>query len=136
MLVSETRIVVRYSETDQMGSAHHAQFFNWIDTARADYFKCLGFRYKEIEAAGIVCPVVHVEAKYHWPAYYDDEVILKTRLAAFTRVKLDFRIDVFGPEDRKLVTARTVLGVLDREKRRPKVIPENIQLKFKEAMEN
>lgn len=41
-MISESKIIVRYQETDQMGIAHHSVYPVWFEVARTDFIKKLG----------------------------------------------------------------------------------------------
>ena len=48
-VVNETRIRVRYAETDQMGVVYHANHFIWFEVGRVEFLRQLGFSYKDME---------------------------------------------------------------------------------------
>ena len=49
---------VQYYETDKMGVTHHSNYIRFMEEARVDFFKNIGFDYFEFEKTGIVSPVV------------------------------------------------------------------------------
>jgi len=49
MNVFETKIRVRYAETDAMGVVHHSRYFVWLELARVEWLKSLGINYKDME---------------------------------------------------------------------------------------
>src|SRR5580658_8711411 len=77
----ETRLRVRYAETDQMGVVYHANYLVWMEVGRVEYYRASGARYRDLETeAGILLAVVEVNCRYYSPARYDDEVIVRTRI--------------------------------------------------------
>ena len=54
-MISESKIIVRYQETDQMGIAHHSVYPVWFEVARTDFIKKLGITYSEIEIGRASC---------------------------------------------------------------------------------
>ena len=79
--VNETRIRVRYAETDQMGVVYHANHFIWFEVGRVELMRQLGFSYKEMEARdGCFIAVVDARCRYKAPVHYDDEVVVRTYL--------------------------------------------------------
>ena len=50
----------QYHETDQMGIIHHSNYVKWMEEARIDFMKELGFGDGEVEKRGIVSPVAGV----------------------------------------------------------------------------
>ena len=63
----------QYHETDQMGIIHHSNYVKWMEEARIDFMKELGFGYGEVEKRGIVSPVAGVSVSYKKPVLFDDD---------------------------------------------------------------
>jgi len=118
MYKSETTVRVRYGETDKMGVVYHANFIPYFELGRTDALRSMGLSYKQFEASGIIMPVIEVGIKYHKPAYYDDELIIITKITQMPSVKMHFEFEVYR-EDLLLVTGKVSLANLDAETRRP-----------------
>jgi len=79
--VNETRLRVRYAETDQMGVVYHSNHFVWFEIGRVELLRQLGFSYREMESVDqCYIAVVDARCRYRAPARYDDEVIVRTHL--------------------------------------------------------
>jgi|SRR5580700_7794119 acyl-CoA thioester hydrolase len=91
---SETRVRVRYAETDQMGVVYHSNYLIWFEVGRVEFIRQLGLNYKQMEEEGCGIAVVDVHARFKTPARYDDELIIETRLLAARGavVKFGYRI--------------------------------------------
>jgi acyl-CoA thioester hydrolase len=75
----ETRLRVRYAETDQMGVVYYANHYIWMEVARVELCKASGFNYRDIERQdGIFMAVAESNCRYHAPARFDDEIVVKT----------------------------------------------------------
>jgi len=92
--VSETRLRVRYAETDAMGVAHHSCYVVWFEAGRSDYMRQLGSSYAEFEARGYSLPVTELDARFVRPAHYDEMVVVRTRLQSLRSRKLTFEYQV------------------------------------------
>src|ERR1041385_5411773 len=76
-----TRIRVRYAETDQMGVAHHKNYFVWMEVARVELCEDLGFHYRDMENNhGVMLAVAESKCRYAGSARFDDEVTVETRI--------------------------------------------------------
>lgn len=64
MQVFETKVQVRYAETDQMGVVYHANYLIWFELGRSALLDSVGLDYAELERAGFVSPVLNVEASF------------------------------------------------------------------------
>jgi acyl-CoA thioester hydrolase len=99
MPASQTRIRVRYAETDQMGVVYYANFFIWFEVGRVELLRQLGFHYKQMEIDDDChIPVVEANCRYKSPARYDDELVLETRILALRRSVIKFGYRLLRPE--------------------------------------
>ena len=92
---SETRVRVRYAETDQMGVVYHSNYLIWFEVGRVELIRQMGLDYKKMEEEeGCGISVVDVHARYRAPARYDDELVIETRLLAARGavIKFGYRI--------------------------------------------
>jgi acyl-CoA thioester hydrolase len=100
MTASQTRIRVRYAETDQMGVVYYANFFIWFEIGRVELLRQLGFQYKEMEIDDDChIPVVEANCRYKSPARYDDELLLETTVLALRHTVIKFGYRLFRPEN-------------------------------------
>lgn len=135
---TETKITVRYAETDQMGIVHHSNYAVWYEAARTDFIKKMGMSYSKLEQLGIIMPLVSLECNYHGPAFYEDELTVTAELVKATGVKVEFAYAVYSDRQEKPInTGKTVLGIVDRD-RKPfhlkKKFPDIYQM-FQDAVE-
>lgn len=98
-MISETKIKVRYQETDQMGVAHHSVYPVWFEEARTNFIKEIGVSYSEIEKMGIMLPLSKLNCKYIKPALYEDILIIQTKIKCITNVKIQFEYKVFKDDN-------------------------------------
>lgn len=76
---SETRLRVRYAETDQMGVVYYANYLVWMEVARVELCKARGFNYRDMERDdGVLLAVAEANCRYKFPARFDDEVVIQT----------------------------------------------------------
>jgi acyl-CoA thioester hydrolase len=100
MSVSQTRIRVRYAETDQMGVVYYANYFIWFEIGRVELLRQLGFQYKEMETEDDChIPVVEATCRYKSSARYDDELLLETTVLALRRTVIKFGYRLLRPEN-------------------------------------
>lgn len=78
------RHVVQYYETDKMGIVHHSNYIRFMEEARVDFFKSIGFDYREFEKMGIVSPVVGLNnIRFRKPSTYGDEILIEVSVKSF-----------------------------------------------------
>jgi acyl-CoA thioester hydrolase len=105
----ESRLRVRYAETDQMGVAYYSNYLVWMEVGRVEYCKAAGSRYRDMETEeGILLVVVEAHCRYLCPARYDDEIIVKTWVAAATARMVRFSYEMGEAcSNRMLATGET-----------------------------
>jgi acyl-CoA thioester hydrolase len=117
---------VRYAETDPMGVLHHSRYFVFFELGRTELLRLAGFRYRDLEARGVLFVVAKAACQFKHPARYDDEVRLVTRIDRVTRSRIDHNYEMYRVEDgRLLCIAQTTLACVDRTGQ-VIVIPEEI----------
>lgn len=124
MFSSETKIRVRYAETDQMGVVYHSNYFPYFESARAESIRELGFTYADMEKAGVIMPVVDVHCRYLRPARYDDLLTIKTMLKELpVHHKIEFHHEVFNEQKELLAVAKIILYFMEATTMRRTTMP-------------
>ena len=76
-----TQIRVRYKDTDQMGIMHHSNYIVIYEMARTEWLREMGLPYAEFERRGVMSPIVEVQSRYHYPAFYDEVLTVSDAFA-------------------------------------------------------
>lgn len=92
----ETKIEVRYSETDKMGIVYHSRYFPWFEIARAERLKSYGIEYSELEKRGLMMPITECNCKYRKGAVYGDVVTVKVRFESLTVARAKDSYEVYS----------------------------------------
>ena len=115
MFATETRLIVRYAETDQMGIVHHSNYPIWFEAGRTDFIKKLGMPYSKIEESGFLLPLIEMRCIYKGAARYEDEITVKTYLKEISQTKVVFHYEVYkNREPEPITTGETVHVWTDR----------------------
>lgn len=132
--VYETRLRVRYSETDQMGVVYHSNYIIWFEVGRVEMLRELGFTYRDMEREdGTNLAVVEVKCRFRAPAMYDDLVVIRTRLVNVRDSLLHFTYEVLRDADGALLAeGETVHLVVDSTFKRM-ALPEKYRSSFLQA---
>jgi len=131
MNVHETRVRVRYAETDQMGVVYYANYLIWMEVARVEYCKSVGFSYQEMEREdGIFLAVSEAHCRYLYPARFDQEVTIATSLTEAHPRMVTFSYEMrLAEDDVKLATAHTKHVFVGRDLK-PVRLPEKYRAKL------
>lgn len=125
MYKHETKIRVRYSETDKMGVVYYGNYAQYFEVGRVEFMRDLGVVYADLEKSGILMPVVRLETNYKNPAVYDEELTVETWIETLPTSKIVFHNRILGTAD-KLVCEGKVTLVFINEHFRPMKAPEQV----------
>jgi len=96
----ESLLRVRYSETDKMGVVYHANYLIWFEIGRTEFCRARGFSYRDMEEDDNAFLVVAESyCRYKAPAYYDDELLIRTHITELRKRSLRFGYEVIRASD-------------------------------------
>jgi acyl-CoA thioester hydrolase len=114
MYESETKVRVRYAETDQMGVVYYGNYAQYFEVGRVESIRQLGYTYKEIEELGIIMPVVELNIKYLRSAIYDDLITIRSTVRELPHNhRIEFFQEVLNEQGKLLTTGKVVLYFVD-----------------------
>ena len=123
---TELFLDVRYYETDQMGIVHHSNYIRYFECGRSDLLIKIGLPLTEIEAAGVMMPIVSVECKYRTPARFGDTLRIVSIIDSVPMAKLPVRSEIYNQDGVLLCEGKVVLGFIDAVTRRPIRCPKDM----------
>lgn len=129
MATSETTLRVRYAETDRMGVVYYANYLVWFEVARTDWLRDRGWNYREMEASGVMLPVIDAHCEYLRSAQYDDTIRITATGVLHSPVRVEFTYDVFKADGTLLARGTTMHAAVDPQGR-PCRLPERIREVF------
>ena len=130
----ETRVRVRYAETDQMGVVYHANYLIWFEVGRAELIRDMGLDYKSMERdEGCGIAVVEATCRYKAPARYDDELVVRTRVARVRGSVVHFTYEIVRAEDERLLCEGATIHVVVGHGMKRAAMPERWAEAFRAA---
>jgi acyl-CoA thioester hydrolase len=94
MVAHVEEVTVRYAETDRMGVAHHSSYLLWFELARTGLLRAAGHAYRDLEAGGVLLPIVEYGCRLRRGADYDDHVRIDTTVTEARSRTVTFRYRV------------------------------------------
>lgn len=119
LLIVDTKIRVRYKETDKMGVVHHSNYYVWFEIGRTEYMRQQGLDYRQAEEKGFMLPLTETHCEYKQGAKYDDVVIIRTRMTSFSGVRITMEYDVVRERDQALLARGKTVHAITDESLRP-----------------
>jgi acyl-CoA thioester hydrolase len=136
-IIGETKLRVRYAETDKMGVVYHSNFVIWFEVGRVELLRQLGFQYSEMEAEdNCHIPVVDLRVRYKAPALYDDEIVVRTQIKNVRSSLLHFSYEVFRESDRTLLATGETMHIIVNNKLERTMLPEKYMQVFNGTKRN
>jgi acyl-CoA thioester hydrolase len=121
-LIHEAKLRVRYCETDAQGIVNNADYLSYFEVGRVEWLRAAGLSYRELEKEGYGLVVVEALARYKRPAFFDDQLTVRTELIELKRASLSFAYTVLRGEE-VLVTGRTLHGCVNLTTGKPRRLP-------------
>ncbi len=134
-VMNETRVRVRYAETDQMGVVYHSNFFIWFEVGRVELLRELGFSYKEMEEQdGCHIAVVDARCRYRSPARYDEEIVIRTHLKNVRRALIHFAYEAVRATDGTLLADGETTHIVTDAQMKKRDLPRKYRERFRAAV--
>lgn len=135
MKTAETRVRVRYAETDQMGVVYYANYLVWFEVGRVEFIRQTGLDYRSMEKEdNAMIAVVEATARYKAPARYDDELIVRTTLAGVRGSIVRFRYAVVRATDELLLCEGETVHVVVGQDMKKRELPERFAKLFQSLL--
>ncbi|HYG04552.1 MAG TPA: thioesterase family protein [Chryseosolibacter sp.] len=119
MYRSETKVRVRYGETDQMGYVYYGVYAMYYEVGRVESLRHLGLTYKALEEMGVMMPVLENKSKYLAPARYDDHLRVVTTIREKPGVRIRFEYEIYNEENILIHLGETLLVFINKATNRP-----------------
>jgi acyl-CoA thioester hydrolase len=119
MFTKEHQLRVRYAETDQMGYVYYGNYATYYEVARVEALRSIGFSYKDMEASGIMMPVLENHSRFLLPGKYDEQLTIRTSIREMPGVRIRFYYEIFNEQGETIHVGETLLTFLRTDTHRP-----------------
>lgn len=127
MYTTETRIRVRYGETDQMQYVYYGVYAMYYEVGRVESLRQLGLTYRELEAMGIIMPVLENHSEFLLPAVYDELLRIVVTIPEKPSVRIRFQYEIYNEKETLIHRGQTLLAFVNQKTGRPCRPPEAFQ---------
>jgi acyl-CoA thioester hydrolase len=135
--VNETRLRVRYAETDQMGVVYHSNHLIWFEVGRVELMRQLGFSYRDMERDdGCFIAVAEVKCRYRAPVRYDEEVVVRTRLKGVRESVVQFTYELVRGDNGALLAEGETTHIVTDARMKVAALPDKYLKVFHEVLRN
>jgi acyl-CoA thioester hydrolase len=114
---------VYWEDTDAGGVVYYANYLKFMERARSEWLRALGFEQDVLrDEAGVVFVVRRVEVDYLLPARFNDQLDVSVALLELGRASLVLTQSL-SRGDTRLVAAQVTLACVDATRFKPVKIP-------------
>jgi acyl-CoA thioester hydrolase len=132
---NETRLRVRYAETDQMGVVYHSNHLIWFEVGRVELMRQMGFSYRDMERDdGRFIAVAEVKCRYRAPVYYDEEVLVRTQLKSVRESVVVFGYEIVRADNEALLAEGETTHIVTDSNMKISALPEKYLTAFRAAV--
>lgn len=136
-MVGEARVRVRYAETDKMKVVYHSNFIVWFEIGRVELLRKFGFRYRDMETEDDChIAVVDVRCRYKSPAFYDDELIIRTTLKHIRGSMMTFHYEVIRTPDNTVLAEGETTHIVVNSRFEKTTLPDKYARAFAAAIKD
>jgi acyl-CoA thioester hydrolase len=115
----EIEFKVRDYECDIQGVVNNGVYQNYLEHARHEFLQSRGINFAEVTAAGINLVVTRAELDYKNSLVSNDHFVVRSLVRQVSRVRFEFKQDLFRIPDEKLMLAAIITGTSVNQRGRP-----------------
>jgi acyl-CoA thioester hydrolase len=124
---------VRFAETDLQAIVFNGNYLMYYDVAWTEYFRALGFAWKDIIAAGADTVLARTTLEFKAPARFDDLLEIYTRVSRIGNTSITFEFEIYRTgEDQLLGAASSLYVCVDPQTLKPVRVPDTLRAWFTE----
>ena len=122
----EWDIRVYYEDTDAGGVVYHAQYLKFLERARTEFLRSLGYEQDALrDDLQLIFVVKSLVIEYLKPAYFNDVLEIQSNIIAVRKVSVDFTQTIIRNGE-SLVTAELTVVCIAAGSFRPTAIPSRL----------
>lgn len=121
-----TPIQKRFSDFDMLGHLNNAVYITYLETARVEYYKTIGWDLKKIGSA-----VAHIDLDFLIPVLPYDEIVCQVKTTSLGTTSFSMEYSITSDNNKKVhCSASVVMVYIDKETGKPTNLPTTIRKLF------
>ncbi len=134
--MSEFRWPIRvyYEDTDSGGIVYHANYIKFMERARTEWLRTLGFEQDQIvREHGIGFVVRSAKVDFLRPARFNDQLLATCEVMRCGWASVEFRQDLLDGAGQRLCSGEIRVGSVNLKRMQPQRMPEEIYQRISNA---
>jgi acyl-CoA thioester hydrolase len=121
-------IRVRFADTDLQAIVFNANYLTYYDVAWTEYFRAVGFEWKDLLALGVDTVLARTTMEFKSPARFDEILQVHTRVSKIGTTSLTFEFEIYPEdEDRLIGSAASLYVCVDPKTLKSSPVPERLR---------
>ena len=122
------KLRVRFAETDLQGIVFNGNYLTYYDVAWTEYFRAVGFEWKDIVATGADTVLARTTLEFKSPAQFDEVLEVYTRVSKIGNTSMTFDFEIYPEGEERLIGAASSLYVcVDPKALKPVRVPNELR---------
>lgn len=117
------RARVYFEDTDAGGIVYYVNYLKFMERARTEWVRSLGFDQSVLQGENIIFVVHSVAARYHAPARLDDELVVGVDVLELKRASIRFHQRVTHVDGVLLCEGEVLVACVSADQYKPRAIP-------------
>jgi acyl-CoA thioester hydrolase len=118
-------IRVRFADTDLQAIVFNANYLTYYDVAWTEYFRAVGFEWKDLLALGVDTVLARTTMEFKSPARFDEILEVHTRVSKIGTTSLTFEFAIYPQgEDRLINSAHSLYVCVDPKTLKSTPVPD------------
>lgn len=131
---SAWRVRVYYEDTDAAGIVYHANYLRFMERARTEWLRDLGYEQTGLRATdGVLFVITHADVRFLHPARFDQELLVTTVLERLRRASMIIHQRIEDDSGRGICEAANTVACVDAATLTPHRIPAHMTKVFDRA---
>jgi acyl-CoA thioester hydrolase len=127
--VKKMDVKIYYHHTDCGKVVYYANYLNFLEEARTEFFESKGISIKELAARGILFVVARQEIDYKAPAFYGDILDINAKIVGLGAAKIEFANEIKNQDNKIISVAKTIMVCVDKDFK-PQPLPIGLRKKL------
>ena len=122
----ELQVRVYYEDTDAGGIVYYANYLKFVERARTEWLRSLGYEQDELLEQSIAFVVKWVEMHNYSPARFNDVLSINTQVVELKGASMLFKQEIKNAQERTLVTANVRVACVDPASMKARRLPKTL----------
>jgi acyl-CoA thioester hydrolase len=119
---------VYYEDTDAGGVVYHAGYLRFLERARTEWLRSLGYSQATLKAEeSLLFTVVSMQLDFLRPARLDDLLCVRSHAMLAGGASVAFEQEIFRGESERILSAQVRVACLDAASFRPRRLPASLR---------